>query len=121
MVPSSIGTIGTPEYCQSTRPEDSKGKRCTPDLKAEYGAEPVLSSPAGNWVVMNYRVQAGRSGSAVIEISEGTRFIVRVTGKIGYEPRAGKTSKTKFKIGQYRGYMPFVDTIDVDSVRIGPQ
>lgn len=26
---------GTPEYCQSTRPEDSKGKRCTPDLKVE--------------------------------------------------------------------------------------
>ncbi|MDX0432832.1 hypothetical protein GOL30_30085 [Sinorhizobium medicae] len=112
---------GTPEYCQSTRPEDSKGKRCTPNLQVEYGTKPVLSSPAGNWVEMNYRVQAGRSGSAMIEISEGTRFIVRVTGKIGYEPPVGRTSKTKFKIGQYRDYMPFVDTIDVDWVRIAPQ
>lgn len=70
---------------------------------------------------MNYRVQAGRSGSAAIEITEGTRLIVRVIGKIGYEPLAGKTSKTKFKIGQYRDYMPFVETIDVDWVRIAPQ
>ncbi|WP_085026157.1 hypothetical protein [Ensifer aridi] len=111
---------GTPEYCQSTRPEDSQGKRCRPHLKADYGPNPVLSSPAGNWIEMNYRVQAGRSAPASIEISEGTRFIVRLTGKIGYEPKAGKTSKTKFKIGQYRDYMPFVDIMDIDWVRIAP-
>ncbi|WP_373413920.1 hypothetical protein [Ensifer aridi] len=112
---------GTPEYCQSTRPEDSQGKRCTPDLTVEYGQNPVLSSPAGNWIEMIYRVEAGRSGSATIEINEGTRFIARVTGKIGYEPKSGRTSKTKFKIGQYRDYMPFAETLDIDWVKISAQ
>ncbi len=108
---------GTPKYCQSTRPEDTKGKACTPDLTAIYGDNPMLTSPAGKWTELTYRVQADRTGKAMIEIHEGKRFIVRVTGKIGYEPKSSKSPHTKFKIGHYRDYMPFVETMDIDWVR----
>lgn len=111
---------GTPQYCLSTEPGKREGQACTPDLKAEYGVDPILSSPIGRWVDLSYRVQAGRSGPAFIEISEGNRMVVRVTGKIGYEPKAGEESQTKFKIGQYRDYMPFVHTMDIDRFRLEP-
>ena len=55
-----------------------------------------------------------------IEVYEGERFIVRVTGLIGYEPDAKETSMMKFKIGQYRDYMPSTDAMDIDWVRVAP-
>jgi hypothetical protein len=69
---------------------------------------------------MRYRVEASRSEEAIIEVYEANRLIVRVTGKIGYEPEPGKQSVAKFKIGHYRDYMPFVHTIDIDWLRVAP-
>jgi len=109
---------GTPHYCQSIRPEDSGGKACTPDLKVEYGRNPVLSTPAGEWVEMRYRVQAGRDGNAFIEIHQDGRFIARITGKIGYDPDPLSPPMTKFKIGQYRDYIPSSDTLELDWIKI---
>ncbi|WP_162950262.1 heparin lyase I family protein [Rhizobium jaguaris] len=109
---------GTPRYCQSIRPQDSNGKACAPDLEVKYGRNPVLSTPAGEWVEMRYRVQAGRDGNAFIEIHQDGRFIARVTGKIGYEPDPSSPPMTKFKIGQYRDYIPSSDTLELDWIRI---
>lgn len=109
---------GTPHYCQSIRPEDSSGKACTPNLKVEYGRNPVLSTPAGQWVEMRYRVQAGRDGNAFIEIHQDGRFIAKITGRIGYEPDPLSPPMTKFKIGQYRDYIPSSDTLELDWIRI---
>lgn len=109
---------GTPTYCLLTGPGDQR--TCTPALVAEYGPDPVLDSPMGNWVEMKYVVQAGRSSPAVVEVWQGNRFIVRVTGRIGYEPQPGVTSRTKFKAGHYRDYMPFVHTMEIDRVSMQP-
>ncbi|HEY7689072.1 MAG TPA: hypothetical protein VH835_10280 [Dongiaceae bacterium] len=111
---------GRAQYCVSTRPEDPPNFACAADLHVEYGEDPVLSSPRGKWVEMRYRVEAGRLGNAAIEIHEGERFIVRVTGKIGYAVDAGQDSVVKFKFGQYRDYMPFVHAMDVDRVTVEP-
>jgi hypothetical protein len=106
---------GVPRYCLSTNPK-TPDKSCTPDLKVEYGSDPVLSSPVDRWVEMTYRVQAGRKKPAMIEVHEGGRFIVRITGSIGYKPQKDETVRTRFKIGQYRDYMPTVDAMDIDWV-----
>lgn len=111
---------GKAQYCVSTRPGDPPGTACTADLEVEYGPNPTLTSPRGRWVEMSYRVEAGRSGRAMIEIHEGGRFIVRVTGKIGYEVDPGQQSAVKFKFGQYRDYMPYPHSMDVDFVRFEP-
>ena len=111
---------GVPQHCLSTRPDASEGTVCTPDLEVRYGNEPVLSSPLHHWVELNYRVRAGRLNPGAVEVYEGTRFIVRVTGKIGYEVPAGMRSLTKFKIGHYRDYMPHTNQMDIDRVSIEP-
>jgi len=121
--PLPDGTIeewkdGTPTYCLWTGPGEER--TCTPDLIAEYGPNPVLNSPIGNWVEMKYLTQAGRSAPAVIEVWQGDRFIVKVTGKIGYEPQPGEKSRTKFKVGHYRDYMPFVHTMEIDRISVEP-
>ena len=76
---------------------------CTANLTLEYGADPVLPSARGAWVDMQYRVQMSRSKAAAIEIHANSRFIVTVTGKIGY-----------------RDYLPSVDTMDIDRVEVQP-
>ena len=111
---------GLAHDCISTRRGDPDNTACTPDLTLEYGADPVLPSARGTWVDMQYRVQMSRSKAAAIEIHADGRFIVRVTGKIGYEPAPGKISQTKFKIGHYRDYLPSVDTMDIDRVEVQP-
>ncbi len=111
---------GVAHDCISTRLGDPDNTACTPDLTLEYGADPVLPSARGAWVDMQYRVQMSRSKTAAIEIYANGRFIVRVTGKIGYEPAPGKISQTKFKIGHYRDYLPSVDTMDIDRVEVEP-
>ena len=75
---------GPAQYCMWTKTQ-GEGKPCRADLQVKYGANPVLPSPLGQWVEMSYRVEAGRSGNAVIEVYAENRFIVRITGKIGYE------------------------------------
>jgi hypothetical protein len=109
---------GRAEHCRSTKPGASEGGFCTPELWVQYGPAPVLTSPRGRWIEMRYRVQAGRTGGARIEVYEGSRFIVRITGRIGYAPRGDQISITKFKIGHYRDYMPFEHAMDVDWVRV---
>jgi hypothetical protein len=110
---------GPAQYCKWTKtPEE--GKPCTADLQVKYGSNPILPSALGEWVEMNYRVEAGRSGKAVIEVYAGEQFIARVTGKIGYEPNPHKPSVTKFKVGHYRDYMPFVHTMEIDWLRVEP-
>ena len=109
---------GVAHDCISTRPGDPDNTACTADLTVEYGADPVLPSARGTWVDMQYRVQMSRSKTAAIEIHANGRFIARVTGKIGYDPAPGKISKTKFKIGHYRDYLPSVDTMDIDRVEV---
>jgi len=111
---------GVARHCVSTKPGPTEGQACRADLRVEYGPAPILSSALGQWVEMRYRVQAGRSGDAVVEVHEGERFIVRITGKIGYEPAADRASIVKFKIGQYRDYMPFTHALDLDWVRVAP-
>ena len=111
---------GVAHDCISTRPGDPDNTACTANLTVEYGADPVLPSARGAWVDMQYRVQMSRSKPAAIEIYANGRFIVRVTGKIGYEPAPGKISQTKFKIGHYRDYLPSVDTMDIDRVEVEP-
>jgi len=68
---------------------------------------------------MTYNIKAGRKGDAIIEVFQDDRYIVRVTGKIGYKPPE-TSSQTKFKIGQYRDYMPFVHKMDVDWLTMHP-
>jgi hypothetical protein len=97
---------GPAQYCVWTKPA-GEGKLCQADLQVKYGAHPVLPSALGQWVEMSYRVEADRSGRAVIEVYADGLFIVRVKGKIGYDSDSVKRSLTKFKIGHYRDYMPF--------------
>ena len=111
---------GVAQDCISTRPGDPANTTCTADLAVEYGADPVLPSARGAWVDMQYRVQMSRSKPAAIEVHANDRFIVKVTGKIGYEPAPGKVSLTKFKIGHYRDYLPSIDTMDIDRVEVEP-
>lgn len=111
---------GTVQDCLSTKPNDPEGTACTSDLKVEYGSNPVLTSPRGRWVEMTYRVQADRSKDAIIEVRQDGRFIVRVTGKIGYALNPKKRSYVKFKFGAYRDYLPHVHEMEIDSVRFGP-
>jgi hypothetical protein len=120
-----VWTDGDARYCKSTKPGDGNEKSCQANLKVQYGEQPVLSTALGSWVEMRYRVQAGREKDAAgglpyIEVYEGDRFIVRVTGMIGYETDPKETSVTKFKIGQYRDYMPSTDAMDIDWVRVTP-
>ncbi len=111
---------GAVQNCLSTRPTDPDGTTCVSTLRAQYGPDPVLTSPRGRWVEMSYRVQADRSKDAVIEVSQDGRLIVRVTGRIGYDVNPLQDSYVKFKFGAYRDYMPSVDEMQVDSVSIAP-
>jgi hypothetical protein len=113
-------TNGTPPYCESTHPKDAAGTACTPNLMVEYGDDPILSTALGSWVEMRYLVTASRSNDAVIEVYERTRFIVRITGRIGYRPDPAVAPITKFKIGHYRDYMPFEHAMDIDWLRVEP-
>jgi hypothetical protein len=110
---------GPAQYCEWTKPTD-EGRPCQANLQVKYGANPVLPSALGQWVELSYRVEAGRSGKAVIEVYADGQFIVRVTGKIGYEPNPGKPSLTKFKVGHYRDYMPFVHAMEIDWLTVAP-
>jgi hypothetical protein len=111
---------GTVQNCLSTRPTDPDGTACASNLTVQYGPDPVLTSPRGQWVEMTYRVQADRSEDTIIEVTQDGRFIVRVTGKIGYALDPGQTSYVKFKFGPYRDYMPFVHEMEIDSVSLRP-
>ena len=108
-----------PLECLSTHPKDSGQEvSCKPQLKVEYVDGPLLDNALGSWVDMEYRVQAG--DPARIEVHQGGKHIVTVTSRIGYRMPESEPSMVKFKIGQYRNYMPFVHTMDVDRVEIEP-
>lgn len=103
---------GSPKYCRN-----DAGKTCNASLHVNYGNEPVLSPPAGNWVEMKFRVQASRKNATIIIVENG-RFIARVSGKIGYKPSTNVQSRVKFKFGQYRDFQETEDYIDVDYIQI---
>jgi len=113
---------GAPARCASTEPGPNDGKVCTPSLRVEYGPRPDLPTVRGMWVEMTYHVQAGRSGDARIEVFADGQFIVRVTGRIGYEPGRdpNKPARTYFKVGHYRDYQPHEHVMDIDRVRVVP-
>ncbi|MGW9947271.1 hypothetical protein J2W92_002608 [Rhizobium leguminosarum] len=109
---------GKAQYCQRTDSGPGKAELCAPNLMLEYGKNPVLTSPAGKWTEMSYRVQAGPASNSVIEVYQDGRFIVRATGHVGYDAPGQSKQKTKFKIGHYRDYIPSTDVMDLDWVRI---
>lgn len=112
---------GVPKYCISTKPGDPAGTPCTPtDLSVKYDRNPRLTAPLGRWVEMKYIVQADRKKGATIKVYQDNRPIVTVTGKIGYKQKEKGVSKVKFKIGQYRDYIPYKHTMDIDWVRVRP-
>ncbi|TMJ39658.1 MAG: hypothetical protein E6G89_09750 [Alphaproteobacteria bacterium] len=78
----------------------------------------MLESPAGRFVDMKYIVQAGRESVSEIDIFQNGRFIVSVSGKIGYDVDPLVKPVAKFKIGHYRDYMPFDYVMDIDSIKI---
>lgn len=114
-----VSPEGRPLDCRSTHPK-TEGNICRPSLKLEHGPDPMLASPMGAWVEMEYLVETGWYGGAVIEVRQDGRRVVRVTGRIGYEPDWGESNETKFKIGHYRDYMPYRHAMDIDWVRIRP-
>jgi hypothetical protein len=116
---SAVWRDGPAQYCEWTR-TTGEGEPCPADLQVKYGANPILPSALGQWVEMSYRVQASRSGKAIIEVHADGKFIVRVTGKIGYEPHPGKPAVTKFKVGHYRDYMPFEHAMEIDWLKVAP-
>jgi len=116
--PNRIWQNGKAKYCLSTRPGDAGNTPCKTELQVEYGSPRVLPSARGRWVELKYRVQASRSEDARIEVYNGEKLVVKVTGKIGYEP--ADNSKTKFKIGHYRAYQPFGHAMDIDRIKVEP-
>ena len=111
---------GVPQHCLSTDLTSWREQCARRIPRSSTETSLSLSSPLNHWVELNYRVRAGRLNPGAVEVYEGTRFIVRVTGKIGYEAPAGMRSLTKFKIGHYRDYMPHTDQMDIDRVSIEP-
>jgi hypothetical protein len=109
---------GEAKYCMPTSDLPGDPEVCKSDLMVEYGSE--LTSPAGRWTEMKYRVQSGKSDHSVIEIYQDGRFIARVTGHIGYDDAPGLVQKTKFKFGHYRDFIPSTEEMDVDWVKIVP-
>jgi hypothetical protein len=107
---------GVPKYCRSSSKLLSN-RHCTPEFRVEYGDQPILTPPLGNWVTMKFQVQASRENAEII-IKENGRKIVRVFGKIGYRPPIGEPSLVKFKFGQYREYQNTEDFIDIDWISV---
>lgn len=111
---------GRPQYCLSTDTRLPESTTCTADITVAYGDDPILSSPLGQWVELMFRIKLDKNRRSTIEIHEQDRFIAKLTGNIGYKPKRRAVSKAKFKIGQYRNYMPYVHKMDIDWVRIRP-
>lgn len=111
---------GAAKECRSTHPAH-EGAACSSTLKLKFGENPVLESPAGRFVDMKYIVQAGRESVSQIDIFQNGRFIVSVSGKIGYDVDPLAKPIAKFKIGHYRDYMPFEYVMDIDSIKIGKE
>lgn len=109
-------------YCLRTDLAAHDGDRCYPNLTLEYPKdtkEARLDSPAGEWVEMRYNIRAGENGQ--IEVYQDNRFIVRITGKIGYDldPTADDpVARMKFKMGHYRDYIPSDDDFEIDWFKV---
>jgi hypothetical protein len=113
-------TSGPAKECKSTHPAN-EGAACSSTLQLKFADNPVLESPAGRFVDMKYIVQAGRESGSQIDIFQDGRFIVSVSGKIGYDVDPSAKPVAKFKIGHYRDYMPFDYVMDIDSIKIGKE
>ncbi len=76
---------------------------------------PILPSPTGGkFVTMTYYVKGGDPGW--IDIFADGKFIVRVSGHIGYADNELEKHDVKFKIGQYRDGMPGTGIMQIDRV-----
>jgi Polysaccharide lyase len=117
---SPVWTTGKADHCESAKAGDPPHLACSADLNVTYGNAPILPTALGNWVEMRFRVQATRDGRARIEVEDGGRPIVTVTGKVGYDysERPDDPTVTKFKIGHYRDYLPFPATMDIDWLKV---
>jgi hypothetical protein len=121
--PEGIGWTEKPQRCFSVREGAAQGEGCSakPDLRAVYGANPLLPDPRGRWVTMRYRVKPGRNGAGRIEVYDDERLVVTITGSIGYDEVPGDPSYVKFKIGHYNDFMPGSRTMDVDWLTVSAQ
>jgi hypothetical protein len=73
---------------------------------------PDLPDPSMGWLTMTYRVKGGENGQ--IDVYANDRFIVRVSGHIGYAtPHPGDV---KFKIGHYRDRVPGDAVLKIDKI-----
>ena len=118
-VPSGqLGSIGRPPESNCLDQRLDVPKRCTrpPNLTLwtqDAAPVPVLPSPTGGkFVTMTYFVKGGDPGW--IDIYADGKFIVRVTGHIGYSDDELDKEDVKFKIGQYRDGMPGTGIMQID-------
>lgn len=111
-----------PPDCRFTYPPALEDQQCTSSLTLEFDAEPKLTSARGIWTELKYEVRPGRKGAGgSIIVTQDGKFVVKVTGKIGYDHVADKPPKQKFKIGHYRDLMDTTDSMDVDRVTVLPK
>ncbi|WP_299809469.1 heparin lyase I family protein [uncultured Roseibium sp.] len=96
------------------------GKICTPEdftvWTVDGGAPPLLPDPQKGWVTMSYRIKALGEEQGEIDIYANGRFIVRVSGHVGYGDLTN--SRMKFKFGAYRDRIPGTHHMDVDGICI---
>jgi hypothetical protein len=76
----------TPQRCFSTRIGAPDREEYPADLKAVYGADPLLPDSRGKWVTLRYLVRPGRNGTGFVQVYDDKRLVVTVTGSIGAVP-----------------------------------
>lgn len=110
---------GTPTDCVTIDARKPEGSECEvpPNLVATYENGGVLASPFQTWVEMKYVMKFAAESGDFLDVYQGDKRILRVTGVIGYRPDPKETSLTKFKIGIYRDYIPQDDVIDIDWIK----
>ncbi|MBV7519084.1 heparin lyase I family protein [Ensifer sp. ENS12] len=109
----------SPPDCRYTFPSALEDRQCVSSLILEFNGEPKLTTARGVWTEMKYEVQPGRKGAGgSITVIQDGKFVVKVTGKIGYDDVPDKPPKQKFKIGHYRDIMDTSDTMDIDRVTV---
>lgn len=109
----------SPPDCRFTYPSAFEDRQCVSSLKLEFNGDPKLTSVRDVWTELTYEVKPGRKGSGgSIILTQDGKFVVKVTGKIGYDDVPGKSPKQKFKIGHYRDIMNSEDYMDIDRVSV---
>ena len=106
---------GKPSRCFSTL--KSRPSICTPGYSVKYvDGNGILSEPLGEWVTLRFELAPAWENGRLV-IYDNNRRVAEVTGRFGYVPNP-EHATMKLKIGQYRGYQPSEDTMDVDWVSV---